>query len=128
MGSVVDRPTDEASYANAQPCINLSAVRGHTVLDSSHIVFHLSRGRYMLSQLRPRCAALRVNDTIQLNPSSSSRLCAMDALDVLADGPSARGSGGAPGRQVIDRCFLGAFEAISKEHMVALKDAVQSHR
>ena len=117
--SVVDLPTDEATYGSAQSCINLRSIRGHTILDGGHIVFHLPRGRYMLSQLQPRCSALRRNDVIQLNPGSIARLCALDKVSVLG---AAFGSGGL---QVIDTCFLGAFEEISKEQLHALKDSVR---
>ncbi len=122
VGSVVDLPTDEAVYGNSQSCISMSAIRSHTILDGGHIVFHLPRGRYMLSQLKPRCASLRKNDVIQLNPTSTARLCALDKVEAL---------GGAPGRggfQVIDTCVLGPFEEISREQLLALKNELQSRR
>ena len=122
VGSVVDLPTDEAAYADVQSCISMRAIRSHTILDSGHIVFHLPRGRYVLSQLKPRCSSLRNGDVIRLNPSSIARLCALDKVEVLGD---ARGPGGL---QVIATCALGAFEEISREQLLALKAELQPHR
>ena len=122
VGSVVDLATDEATYRDARSCISMSAIRGHTILDGGHIVFHLPRGRYALSQLKPRCASLQRNDVIQLNPSSIASLCALDRVEVLR---SVLGPGSL---EVIDTCVLGVFEEISREQLSVLKAEVQSQR
>ncbi len=131
--TIIDLPTAETTYADAEPCISMREIRNHIALDDRHIVFELRRGRYVLSQFRQRCEYLRQQDTIALHAvGGGSRLCAMDQVSVLESNPhvgrSVGGYGDIGGFTVIGRCFLGPFEEITREQLAGLRDAMKTRQ
>lgn len=118
--AIIEREPEQEDYSDQERCIPAHRIREINVIDEKHIEFVMLAKQYYLVQLKHRCPGLRRGFPVIYEPSGR-RLCATDGIRATY-----RGMGG--GYQPGMRCALDGFQEVSKEQLVALKDALQAEK
>jgi hypothetical protein len=116
---ILTRDPDRGSYVEQDRCIAANRIRNIEVIDSRHVSIEMNSNEYYLIQFEKKCHDLRRGKPVYLE-RQSSRLCRLDTIHGMRD----TGFGFQRGQM----CQIPGFQAVTKEQIVLLKDALKAER
>lgn len=117
IDQILTQPLAEEEYAKEVRCLATYTYNSVEVLDSRHVVFKGTGGRFWLNRLRNRCLGLRRYDTLKFE-LRGSQICDLDSFESISI------SLGAPTRTSA-MCSLGTFTPMTEEQLEAVKIALE---
>ena len=95
-------------------CVNVRQVRRIEPIGNHTLLFHTTGGDVWRNRLPRSCPGLRRNSRF-LYETRGGRLCALDVVYLVMDGPLGRIERGTP-------CPLGEFDFLTEDQAAALRD------
>ncbi len=114
--TILSEAASSEDYVEDARCIQMARIRQVKALDERHVTFQVGRDNYYLVQLPHRCPGLRRNATVAYESTNSMSLCKLDTIRAFFEHGSMRL--GPP-------CSIPGFQAITREQLALIKEALQ---
>ena len=109
----------ETEYTESPRCLSTARIRRTEVLDERHIVFHMSRDKFLLVQFPHRCPTLDKNSALMYDVQGS-RLCQLNWVRAV--------NGAGMSRSIGPICMIPGFQEISVEQVLLIRESLDELR